>query len=239
VASEQDELPSSVKLDDEAAVRYTQDILSISVVKLTTGRSVNGLFCGGSDMVIKNFDLEPKIDAMIRDSLDPFRWKELSKETSSKILSCGDGSCWKTFKPTCEPSAEEFTNFLDLYPVPSEYYVMLPKPNQTIFDAPDGNFIYAENDDDIYFLPKEPSVDFGTGSPSISINTEPQVVEFVPIDQPAKNTADSKHSPCREEYLIHPKSVVARIRERKCGTRGGSSKPSIKRKLVQGAFTQF
>ncbi|GKA43825.1 hypothetical protein Tco_0736549 [Tanacetum coccineum] len=27
------------------------------------------------------------------------RWKELSKETSSKILPCGDGSCWKTFKP--------------------------------------------------------------------------------------------------------------------------------------------
>nr|GEW32858.1 hypothetical protein [Tanacetum cinerariifolium] len=101
------------------------------------------------------------------------------------------------------------------------------------------NFIYAENDDDIYFLPKEPSADFGTGSPSISINTEPPVVEFVPIDQPAKNTADSKHSPRREEYLIHPKSVVARIRERKCGTRGGSSKPPIKRKLVQGASTQF
>nr|GEW43298.1 hypothetical protein [Tanacetum cinerariifolium] len=27
------------------------------------------------------------------------RWKELSKETSRKILPCGDGSCWKTFKP--------------------------------------------------------------------------------------------------------------------------------------------
>nr|GEY69525.1 hypothetical protein [Tanacetum cinerariifolium] len=29
----------------------------------------------------------------------PSQWKELSKETSSKILPCGDGSCWKTFKP--------------------------------------------------------------------------------------------------------------------------------------------
>nr|GEZ62423.1 hypothetical protein [Tanacetum cinerariifolium] len=29
----------------------------------------------------------------------PSRWKELSKEISSKILPCGDGSCWKTFKP--------------------------------------------------------------------------------------------------------------------------------------------
>ncbi|GJY84216.1 hypothetical protein Tco_0497592, partial [Tanacetum coccineum] len=29
----------------------------------------------------------------------PSRWKELSMEMSSKILSCGDGSCWKAFKP--------------------------------------------------------------------------------------------------------------------------------------------
>nr|GFD08754.1 hypothetical protein [Tanacetum cinerariifolium] len=99
------------------------------------------------------------------------------------------------------------------------------------------NFIYAENDDDLYFLPKEPSADFGTGSPSISINTEPSVVEVVPIDQPAKNTANSEHSPRREEYLIHLMSVAVRIRERKCGTRGGSSKPHVKRKLVQGAST--
>ncbi|GKC40130.1 hypothetical protein Tco_1052514 [Tanacetum coccineum] len=42
---------------------------------------------------------EPKIDAMMRDFLDPSRWKELSKETSSKILLGGDGSCRKTFKP--------------------------------------------------------------------------------------------------------------------------------------------
>nr|GEZ52368.1 hypothetical protein [Tanacetum cinerariifolium] len=27
------------------------------------------------------------------------RWKELSKKMSSKILPCGDGSWWKTFKP--------------------------------------------------------------------------------------------------------------------------------------------
>nr|GEU51057.1 hypothetical protein [Tanacetum cinerariifolium] len=51
------------------------------------------------DMVIKNLDLEPKVDAMVRDFLDPSRWKELSKKTSSNIPLCGDGSCWKTFKP--------------------------------------------------------------------------------------------------------------------------------------------
>ncbi|GJX30086.1 hypothetical protein Tco_0238165 [Tanacetum coccineum] len=39
---------------------------------------------------------------------------------------------------TCELSQEEFNEFLALYPVPSEYHVILPKSNQTIFDAPPG-----------------------------------------------------------------------------------------------------
>ncbi|GJT20676.1 hypothetical protein Tco_0890613 [Tanacetum coccineum] len=51
------------------------------------------------DMIIENLDLKPTIDAMMRDFLDPSWWKELSKETSSKILPYGDGSCWKMFKP--------------------------------------------------------------------------------------------------------------------------------------------
>ncbi|GKC39593.1 hypothetical protein Tco_1051977 [Tanacetum coccineum] len=62
-------------------------------MKLTTSRLINGSSCGRIDMVIKDLDLEPKVDAMMRDFLDPSRWKELSKETSSKILPCGDGSC--------------------------------------------------------------------------------------------------------------------------------------------------
>nr|GEW45730.1 hypothetical protein [Tanacetum cinerariifolium] len=41
----------------------------------------------------ENLDLEPKIDAMMRDFLEsPSRRKELSKETGSKILPSGDGS---------------------------------------------------------------------------------------------------------------------------------------------------
>nr|GEX75598.1 hypothetical protein [Tanacetum cinerariifolium] len=71
----------------------------VPVTKLTTSRLVNGSSCGGIDMVIKDLDLKPKVDAMMRDFLDPSRWKELSKEMSNKILPCGDGSSWKTFKP--------------------------------------------------------------------------------------------------------------------------------------------
>nr|GEV96902.1 hypothetical protein [Tanacetum cinerariifolium] len=68
-------------------------------MKLTTGRLVNGSSCDRIDTVMKNLDLEPKVDAMMRDFLDPSRWKELSKESGSKILPCRDGSCWKAFNP--------------------------------------------------------------------------------------------------------------------------------------------
>nr|GEU90178.1 retrovirus-related Pol polyprotein from transposon TNT 1-94 [Tanacetum cinerariifolium] len=43
---------------------------SISVIKISTGRLINGSSCDGNDMVIKYLDLEPKIDAMMRDYLE-------------------------------------------------------------------------------------------------------------------------------------------------------------------------
>ncbi|GKF55942.1 hypothetical protein Tco_0166282, partial [Tanacetum coccineum] len=36
---------------------------------------------------------------IIAEFCGPSWWKELSKESSTKILPCGDGSCWKAFKP--------------------------------------------------------------------------------------------------------------------------------------------
>ncbi|GJR91679.1 hypothetical protein Tco_0215690 [Tanacetum coccineum] len=44
------------------------------------------------------------------------------------------------------------------------------------------NFLYAEIDDDLSFIPKEPSLDFGTGSPFVSINTEPPVTVAEPTE---------------------------------------------------------
>nr|GEU39949.1 hypothetical protein [Tanacetum cinerariifolium] len=35
------------------------------------------------------------------------------------------------------------------------------------------NFIYAENEEDLSLFPKEPSLSFGTGLPSVLVNTEP------------------------------------------------------------------
>nr|GEU52437.1 reverse transcriptase domain-containing protein [Tanacetum cinerariifolium] len=116
---------------------------------------------------------------------------------------------------TCKLTKEELADFLEDYPIPLQYKVMLPKRNQTVFDSPDEypanvrifpdpilfmaglkpswehgqqqptiivemafrNFMYAKTDEDLSFLPKEPSPDFGIGSLSVSINTEPPVVE--------------------------------------------------------------
>ncbi|GJU01729.1 hypothetical protein Tco_1112067 [Tanacetum coccineum] len=97
------------------------------------------------------------------------------------------------------------------------------------------NFIYAETDKDLSFLPKEPSPDFGTGSSSVSVNTEPPIGDAEPAIQLVENTTYSRDSSCQGEFVIHPESVAARIKDRKCKMRGGSSRPTMKRKLAQGS----
>ncbi|GJQ91864.1 hypothetical protein Tco_0003003 [Tanacetum coccineum] len=99
------------------------------------------------------------------------------------------------------------------------------------------NFMYPKTDDDLSFLPKEPSLEFGTGSLSVSINTEPPVAKTEPTAQLVENIADLEDSLHPEHLMIHPGSVEARIRERKFRTRGGSLKRPVKHKLVQGAST--
>ncbi|GKE92190.1 hypothetical protein Tco_1573285 [Tanacetum coccineum] len=79
---------------------------SVFVVKLTTSLLINDFPYDRIDMIIKDLDIKPKIDAMMSDFLDPSRWKELSKETSGKILPRGDGSCRKTFKPIASLSVK-------------------------------------------------------------------------------------------------------------------------------------
>ncbi|GJV91151.1 retrovirus-related pol polyprotein from transposon TNT 1-94 [Tanacetum coccineum] len=70
------------------------------------------------------------------------------------------------------------------------------------------NFVYAKDEEDLSFLPKEPSPGFGTGSPSVSVNIKPLRAD--------------------EELVLQP----AEIKDRKCKTRGGSSRPPIKRNLA-------
>ncbi|GJV84796.1 hypothetical protein Tco_1524694 [Tanacetum coccineum] len=102
------------------------------------------------------------------------------------------------------------------------------------------NFFYTEDDDDLAFLPKELSLGFGIGSPSSSsVNTElPKDVEE-PKVQPAEVTADSVESPKAGVFVVHPGSVAAHIKERKCKTRGGSLRPPMKRILASGSSSSY
>ncbi|GJX44927.1 hypothetical protein Tco_0261603 [Tanacetum coccineum] len=99
------------------------------------------------------------------------------------------------------------------------------------------NFIYTEDDEDLLFLPKEPSSGFRTGSLSVSVNTELMKADKELVIQSTEVTTDSKESPKPELFVVYPGSVAARIKDRKCMTRGGSSRPPIKRKLTPGSST--
>ncbi|GJR28679.1 retrovirus-related pol polyprotein from transposon TNT 1-94 [Tanacetum coccineum] len=70
--------------------------VGILIAEFATGCTVNLTLKVKGDMIIKKLNSKPTIDAMMRDFLDPSQWKELSKETSSKILPCGDESYWTT-----------------------------------------------------------------------------------------------------------------------------------------------
>nr|GFA07035.1 hypothetical protein [Tanacetum cinerariifolium] len=48
---------------------------------------------------------------------------------------------------------------------------------------------------------------------------------------------DSRESLKPELFVVHPRSVAARIKNRKCKTRGGSSRPPVKRKLTPRSST--
>nr|GEU76886.1 hypothetical protein [Tanacetum cinerariifolium] len=93
----------------------------------------------------------------------------------------------------------------------------------------------GKDDDDLAFLPKEPSLGFGIGSPSSLVNTRLPKDVKEPKVQPAKVTTDSGESPKASAFIVHLGGVAVRIKERKCKMRGGSSRPPVKRKLASGS----
>ncbi|GJW68532.1 hypothetical protein Tco_0122956 [Tanacetum coccineum] len=56
-----------------------------------------------------------------------------------------------------------------------------------------------------------------------------------PQDLPADIIVDSWESSKADVFIVHPGSVAAHIKERKCKTRGGSSRHPVKRKLASGS----
>ncbi|GKA45992.1 hypothetical protein Tco_0738788 [Tanacetum coccineum] len=85
--SEQDVPPSSVGLDFRA--------------RLDGGQMARSSNNAQDSSALRSRSLPPTDWSMdiVAEFCGPSRWKELSKESGSKILPCGDGSCWKTFKP--------------------------------------------------------------------------------------------------------------------------------------------
>ncbi|GJT57219.1 hypothetical protein Tco_0992273 [Tanacetum coccineum] len=87
------------------------------------------------------------------------------------------------------------------------------------------NFIYTEEDEDLTFLPKDLSPGFNTGSPSVSINTEPVRTDEEPAVEPA----------------IEPATKPVNKRVGTTTDSGGVSKeillPPVKRKLASGLST--
>ncbi|GJW67565.1 hypothetical protein Tco_0121989 [Tanacetum coccineum] len=55
------------------------------------------------------------------------------------------------------------------------------------------------------------------------------------FDAPPEVTVDAGESPKAGVFVVHPGSVAARIKERKCKTRGGYARPPVKRKLASGS----
>nr|GEZ61882.1 hypothetical protein [Tanacetum cinerariifolium] len=84
---------------DEAAIGCTRDILRQSNF-LDRLREIHWVVPAFVVIEGERFSmLSLEHQDIIAKFYGPSRWKELSKETSSKILPCGGGSCWKTFKP--------------------------------------------------------------------------------------------------------------------------------------------
>nr|GEX01249.1 hypothetical protein [Tanacetum cinerariifolium] len=63
------------------------------------------------------------------------------------------------------------------------------------------NFIYAENEENLSFLPKEPSHGLGNCSLSVSVNTDPLSVDAKPSLKLAEDTIDSGGSSKPEDFL--------------------------------------
>nr|GEW15731.1 hypothetical protein [Tanacetum cinerariifolium] len=135
----------------------------------------------------------------------------------------------------CEFSRKELDEFLSSISIPSEYSVILPTPTQTILDAPPGYIgfnigsLFASINTEPVRADEEPAVKPMT-EPAVEPTTEP-------VNERVRTIEDLGGIPKGDNFVVHAGSVAARIRERKCKTRGGSSRPPVKRKLASSSST--
>ncbi|GJX69483.1 hypothetical protein Tco_0305210 [Tanacetum coccineum] len=75
-------------------------------------------------------------------------------------------------------------------------------------------FIIHQDDEDLLFFPRSVSRAFAIA-----------IVDYVDVHE------------WLELFVVHPGSIAAQIKDRKCKTRGGSSRPPVKRKLTPMSST--
>nr|GEX39129.1 hypothetical protein [Tanacetum cinerariifolium] len=77
-----------------ALMAFTSSSSSSSNNELITGQMIDDAPCGLINMVVKDLNLESKIDTMMNEFLDcSSRWEKLSEEMRNEILPSDDGSC--------------------------------------------------------------------------------------------------------------------------------------------------
>nr|GEW43864.1 hypothetical protein [Tanacetum cinerariifolium] len=98
------------------------------------------------------------------------------------------------------------------------------------------NFVYAEDEEDLSFLPKDPLLSFSTGSLYVLVNIKPLAVDEGHVLHSAEVTTNFEGSLKPELFVAYPGRVATQMKNMKCKTRGGSSKPPAKRKLANGSL---
>ncbi|GJV22490.1 hypothetical protein Tco_1371510 [Tanacetum coccineum] len=181
-----------------------------------------------------------------------YNWEKIPFELEGEASELQTGVKYSIATQTCKLSKEEFNDFLTLYPIPSEYHVILPKSNQTIFDALPG-FIYLGLT--LLVMPSSPLLlscarlmvvsPLSTSSEEMAFRNffnakDDEDLLFCLRNLPRASalvTIDSRESLKPEVFVVHLGSVAARIKDRKCKTRGGLSRPPVMRKFAPRSST--
>ncbi|GJU05661.1 putative reverse transcriptase domain-containing protein [Tanacetum coccineum] len=191
-----------------------------------------------------------------------------SDEYAYSVLVMGSDSAKDSIATqACKLSKEDFNDFFTLYPIPSEYHIILPKSNQTVFDAPPGYVMlytysfslaklrlpltdsFAKFSNIFIFIYLGLTLLVVPSSPLLLSCARLMVVSpLSTLQGPFNEMAFRKfiYTEDDEDLLFLPKepsqaSALTKrcfeIKDKKCKTRGGSSRPPVKRKLALGSST--
>ncbi|GJU04500.1 hypothetical protein Tco_1120930 [Tanacetum coccineum] len=152
------------------------------------------------------------------------------------FLNLNPAEDWLTFAKRSKAEAHAILlkpiSCLETFPDPIIYLVILKSSQKHSLLQP-AIFIGGK---EMSFLPKEPSNEFGIGSPSSSINKEDMFVDVEPLasanpNQLIENFVKTEGSSVNKTVMVVPGgSVAERIKNQRCRKKGIAKAP-VKRKL--------